>query len=104
MLVDAAATLGQERPAAVCRELTKTYEEVRRAGLAELASWAGDGVLGEITVVVAGAPASDRLPLSEALDEVRQRVADGEKRSAAAAAVAAQTGHDRRELYDGSRG
>jgi len=104
MLVDAAAALGAERPAAVCRELTKTYEEIRRGGLAELAAWAAEGVLGEITVVVAGVPASDRLPLSEALDEVRQRVADGEKRSAAAAAVAAETGHDRRELYDGSRG
>jgi 16S rRNA (cytidine1402-2'-O)-methyltransferase len=103
MLADAASVLGQQRPAAVCRELTKTYEEVRRGGLAELATWAAEGVLGEITVVVAGLPASDRLPLSDAVDEVRQRVADGEKRSAAAAAVAAATGHDRRELYDGSR-
>jgi 16S rRNA (cytidine1402-2'-O)-methyltransferase len=103
MLADAVIALGAERPAAVCRELTKTYEEVRRGGLAELASWAAEGVLGEITVVVAGAPTSERLPLSQALDEVRQRVADGEKRSAAAAAVAAQTGHDRHELYDGSR-
>ena len=104
VLVDAASVLGEQRPAAVCRELTKTYEEVRRGGLAELARWAAEGVLGEITVVVAGVPASDRLPLSDAVDEVRQRVADGEKRSAAAAAVAAATGHDRRELYDGSRG
>ncbi len=104
MLADAAATLGADRSAAVCRELTKTYEEVRRGGLAELAAWAAEGVLGEITVVVAGAPAGERLALSDALDEVRQRVAEGEKRSAAAAAVAARTGHDRRELYDGSRG
>jgi 16S rRNA (cytidine1402-2'-O)-methyltransferase len=103
MLVDAVTTLGADRPAAVCRELTKTYEEVRRGGLAELASWAADGVLGEITVVVAGAPAGV-LPLADALDEVRRRVAAGEKRSTAAAAVAAQSGHDRRELYDGSRG
>jgi len=103
MLADATTTLGADRPAAVCRELTKTYEEVRRGGLAELASWAADGVLGEITVVVAGAPAGV-LPLSDALDEVRRRVAAGEKRSTAAAAVAAQSGHDRRELYDGSRG
>ncbi|HEY8662823.1 MAG TPA: 16S rRNA (cytidine(1402)-2'-O)-methyltransferase [Propionibacteriaceae bacterium] len=103
MLADASATLGADRPAAVCRELTKTYEEVRRGGLAELASWAADGVLGEITVVVAGAPAGV-LPLAEALDEVRRRVTAGEKRSTAAAAVAAQSGHDRRELYDGSRG
>ena len=104
MLVDAASVLGEQRPAAVCRELTKTYEEVRRGGLAALARGAAVGVLGVITVVVAGVPASDRLPLSDAVDEVRQRVADGEKRSAAAAAVAAATGHDRRELYDGSRG
>ena len=104
MLVDAATTLGADRPAAVCRELTKTYEEVRRGGLAELASWAAEGVLGEITVVVAGAPAGEGLPLAEALDEVRGRVASGEKRSTAAAAVAAETGHDRRALYDGSRG
>ena len=43
-LADAAAALGDEREAAVCRELTKTYEEVRRGGLAELAAWAADGV------------------------------------------------------------
>lgn len=51
-----AGVLGQGRPAAVCRELTKTYEEVRRGPLAELAEWAAEGVKGEITVVVAGAP------------------------------------------------
>ena len=54
-------------------------------------------------MVVAGAPAGV-LPLAEALDEVRRRVTAGEKRSTAAAAVAAQSGHDRHELYDGSRG
>lgn len=102
MLADACAVLGGARPAAVCRELTKTYEQVRRGGLAELAEWAADGVLGEITVVVGGAPA-EKPPLSDALDEVRRRVSAGEKRSAAAAAVAAATGHDRRVLYDGSR-
>ena len=51
-----AAAFGADRPAAVCRELTKTYEEVRRGTLAELAAWAADGVRGEITLVVAGAP------------------------------------------------
>ena len=55
-LADAAAAFGAERPAAVCRELTKTYEEIRRGPLAELAAWAADGVRGEITLVVAGAP------------------------------------------------
>ena len=103
MLADAASVLGGARPAAVCRELTKTYEEVRRGGLAELAEWAAGGVLGEITVVVGGAP-NEKPPLAAAIDEVRRRVSEGGKRSAAAAAVAAETGHDRRDLYDGSRG
>jgi 16S rRNA (cytidine1402-2'-O)-methyltransferase len=57
-LADMATVFGAERTAAVCRELTKTYEEVRRGGLAELAEWADAGVRGEITVVVAGAPAT----------------------------------------------
>src|SRR5664279_6079871 len=52
-----AEAFGADRPAAVCRELTKTYEEVRRGALADLARWAADGVKGEITVVVGGAPA-----------------------------------------------
>ena len=47
-----ADAFGPERPAAVCRELTKTYEEVRRGPLAELVTWAAGGVRGEITVVV----------------------------------------------------
>ncbi|MCX6418910.1 MAG: 16S rRNA (cytidine(1402)-2'-O)-methyltransferase [Actinobacteria bacterium] len=47
--------LGSNRPAAVCRELTKTYEEIRRGTLAELGQWAADGVKGEITIVVQGA-------------------------------------------------
>ena len=61
-LGDAAHALGADRPAAVCRELTKTYEEVRRGGLAELAAWAGDGARGEITVVITGAPAAEADP------------------------------------------
>ena len=51
-----AAALGDDRPAAVCRELTKTHEEVRRGPLADLVAWAGEGVRGEVTIVVAGAP------------------------------------------------
>ncbi|MGK5533197.1 16S rRNA (cytidine(1402)-2'-O)-methyltransferase, partial [Streptomyces sp. URMC 129] len=53
-----AEAFGRDRRAAVCRELTKTYEEVRRGTLAELAAWAAEGVRGEITVVVAGAEPS----------------------------------------------
>src|SRR4051794_4016852 len=50
-----AAAFGDDRPAALCRELTKTYEEVRRGGLADLAAWAGERVRGEVTIVVSGA-------------------------------------------------
>ena len=50
-----AEAFGADRPAAVCRELTKTHEEVRRGPLAELVDWAAEGVRGEVTIVVAGA-------------------------------------------------
>ena len=53
-----ADAFGGDRPAAVCRELTKTHEEVRRGGLADLAGWAAAGVRGEVTIVVAGAVAT----------------------------------------------
>jgi 16S rRNA (cytidine1402-2'-O)-methyltransferase len=49
-----AEAFGDDRRAAVCRELTKTHEEVRRAGLADLVTWAADGVRGEVTIVVEG--------------------------------------------------
>jgi len=86
-----AEAFGPERPAAVCRELTKTYEEVRRAPLGELAAWAAEGLRGEITVVVAGAPAGS-VPLV---------TSDGaDPRKAALAAVAAAYGLDRKAVYD----
>jgi 16S rRNA (cytidine1402-2'-O)-methyltransferase len=54
-LAELAASHGEDRQAVVCRELTKTHEEIVRGSLAELASWAGSGaVRGEITLVVAG--------------------------------------------------
>jgi 16S rRNA (cytidine1402-2'-O)-methyltransferase len=86
-----AEAFGGERPAAVCRELTKTYEEVRRAPLAELAAWAADGLRGEITVVVQGAPAGTA-PV--------QTGSDADPRKAALAAVAAAYGLDRKAVYD----
>lgn len=55
-LADVAATLGDDRRVAVCRELTKLYEEVERGTAAEVAAWAAEGVRGEICVVVEGAP------------------------------------------------
>ncbi|WP_179445541.1 16S rRNA (cytidine(1402)-2'-O)-methyltransferase [Naumannella cuiyingiana] len=98
MLADAARAFGAERPAAVCRELTKTYEEVRRGGLAELADWAADGVRGEITVVIAGAePAEADLP--GAVAAVQARVAAGARTKQAVAEVAAASGLAKNALY-----
>ena len=96
-----ADAFGPERVGAVCRELTKTYEEVRRGPLAELAAWAADGVRGEITVVVAGAVPRDRaLALPDAVAEVLARTAAGERLKDACAEVATATGLRKKELYD----
>ncbi|MEU4517311.1 16S rRNA (cytidine(1402)-2'-O)-methyltransferase [Amycolatopsis sp. NPDC024027] len=99
LLSDAAAVLGPDRPAAVCRELTKTYEEVKRGTLAELASWAADGVRGEITVVLSGAEPR-AVSVADLVDEVAARVASGERLKSAAAEVAEATGVSKKELYD----
>ena len=87
------------RPAAVCRELTKTYEEVRRGPLAELLEWASGKVLGEITVVIGGAP-SRAASLPDAVGAVLQRVAGGVRFKEAVASVASETGVSRGVLYD----
>jgi len=97
------AALGAERPAAVCRELTKTYEEVRRGPLSELASWAGAGVKGEITVVVAGALAasSDRnYAPAELVDLVDAAELAGMTRKEAVVAVGKATGAGRRTVFE----
>jgi 16S rRNA (cytidine1402-2'-O)-methyltransferase len=100
-LTDAAATFGPSRPAAVCRELTKTHEEVRRGTLEELASWAADGVRGEITLVVGGAPAAPvALSPSELAAEVAAEEAAGATRKDAIRAVVVRTGLPRRTVYD----
>src|SRR4051794_13024735 len=70
-----ADAFGVDRPAAVCRELTKTHEEVRRAGLGELAAWAAAGIRGEVTIVVSGA--SDDAPPTDP-DTLRALVASEE--------------------------
>jgi 16S rRNA (cytidine1402-2'-O)-methyltransferase len=99
-LQDAADALGSERPAAVCRELTKTYEEVRRGGLAELAAWAAGGVRGEITLVVAGAPESAAVPPADLAERVARHEAAGSPRKEAISTVAAECGLARRVVYD----
>jgi 16S rRNA (cytidine1402-2'-O)-methyltransferase len=101
-LADLAAAFGAERPAALCRELTKTYEQVRRAGLGELAEQAAaDPPRGEITLVVAGAPATAAgRPTDEELRAaVAAREATGLSRRDAVTAVAAEHGLPRREVY-----
>ncbi|MFN4003011.1 16S rRNA (cytidine(1402)-2'-O)-methyltransferase [Microcella sp.] len=98
-LADARDAFGPERRGAVCRELTKKFEEVARGTLAELAERFAEGARGEIVLVVEGAPAaSGNLP--SAIDEVAARVAAGERLKDAAAAVAAATGLGTRELYE----
>jgi 16S rRNA (cytidine1402-2'-O)-methyltransferase len=100
-LADAAAALGAGRPAAVCRELTKTHEEIRRGPLEELAAWAADGVRGEITVVVAGAtPAPVPLDAAELAAAVFAEEAAGASRKDAIRAVVVRTGLPRRTVYD----
>jgi 16S rRNA (cytidine1402-2'-O)-methyltransferase len=99
-LADAADELGPDRRAAICRELTKVHEEVVRGPLGELAQWAAGEVLGEITVVLAGArPRADMVTLVAevgALVDAGMRVKD-----ACAEVVGAHPGApSRRELYD----
>ena len=95
-----AEAFGQDRPAAVCRELTKTWEEVKRGTLADLATWAGDGVKGEITLVVAGRSRPKAPELGEAVAGIRARVDAGERLKDVCAEVAGQTGLARKALYD----
>jgi 16S rRNA (cytidine1402-2'-O)-methyltransferase len=97
-----AEVFGEGRRAAVCRELTKTYEEVKRGGLGELAAWAAEGVRGEITVVVEGAPESGpkELGADELVRRVQVREEAGERRKEAIAAVAAEAGLPKREVFD----
>ncbi|MGA5181854.1 16S rRNA (cytidine(1402)-2'-O)-methyltransferase [Streptomyces pseudogriseolus] len=93
---------GAGRRAAVCRELTKTYEEVRRGPLAELAAWAAEGVRGEITVVVEGAPdkGPEEIDDAELVRRVRVREEAGERRKEAIAAVATEAGLPKRQVFD----
>jgi 16S rRNA (cytidine1402-2'-O)-methyltransferase len=97
-----AEAFGADRPAAVCRELTKTYEEVRRGPLGELARWAAEGVRGEITVVVSGAGpvAAGEITPGRLARLVAELEAAGEHRKAAIAAVAARTGAAKRAVFD----
>lgn len=93
---------GADRPAVVCRELTKTYEEVERGPLSELAAWAASGVKGEVTIVVAGAVAAgpEHLTPSALVELVEIAEATGMSRKEAVAAVGKSTGAGRRAVFD----
>lgn len=103
---DMADAFGVDRRAAVCRELTKTYEEVKRDSLGELARWAQGEVRGEITIVVAGASDDERRDASGLGDDdaiaaaVRDRMDAGLSRKEAAAEVADRAGLSKRHVYD----
>ena len=98
-LRDAVEQLGGARPAVVCRELTKVHEEVVRGSLDELATWASDGVLGEITVVLAGA--TPRADLPSLVAQVQDLVAGGVRvKDACGEVAAAHPGVRSRQLYD----
>jgi 16S rRNA (cytidine1402-2'-O)-methyltransferase len=100
-LQDAAAAFGDDRAAAVCRELTKTHEEIRRGPLASLVEWAAEGVRGEITLVVAGAVAAPvEMGPAELAAAVAAEEAAGATRKDAIRAVVARTGLPRRTVYD----
>lgn len=99
-LADMAAIWAADRRIAVCRELTKLYEEVRRGTAAELVPWAEEGVRGEIVIVVEGAaPAIVDQAGAQAM--VAELVAGGMRLKEAAAQVAAETGMSKRDLYQG---
>lgn len=101
-----ADVFGVQRPAALCRELTKTYEEVLRGTLGELIEAVHDGVRGEITIVVGGANTQDLRVARGLVDEadwvraVAEREAAGTTRRDAIAEVARAAARPRREVYD----
>lgn len=109
-LKDLVGTCGPDRPAAVCRELTKLHEQIARGPLADLVARVADGVIparGEVVIVVAGAktapgghPSQESGDsLEQARAEVDRLVAAGIARGEAARRVAADTGIHRRVLY-----
>jgi 16S rRNA (cytidine1402-2'-O)-methyltransferase len=98
-LLDAVEQLGGARRAVICRELTKVHEEVVRGSLEELAAWAADGVLGEVTVVLAGASPPADIPSLVA--RVQDLVAEGVRvKDACTEVAAAHPGVRSRQLYD----
>ena len=101
LLSAALAALGDRR-AAVVRELTKMHQEVLRGRLSELPSRLADEVLGEVVVVIEGAPERHDADLEALGDRVEALTAEGWSRKEASARVAEEAGVSRRELYEAS--
>lgn len=101
-LEDMLQVFGADRRVAVCRELTKTYEEVVRGTLADAVAWAEREILGEVTIVVAGRSADETAHLTPDtyVREVEARIAAGTDRKEAVSEVAKALGVPRREVYD----
>jgi 16S rRNA (cytidine1402-2'-O)-methyltransferase len=99
-LAGLAEAFGHDRAMVVCRELTKTHEEIIRGTVGDLAEWAAEGVLGEVTIVVAGAPQAPPADPADAAAEVAARERAGIPRKTAIAEVARELGVRKRELYD----
>jgi 16S rRNA (cytidine1402-2'-O)-methyltransferase len=101
-LADAVSVFGPNRLGAICREMTKTYEEVIRGDLETLHSWAASTeILGEITLVIAGFdPDSRQFSEADLIAEVLKQEAAGISRKEAIAEVARITGRAKREVFD----
>ena len=100
-LVDAVNAFGAERLGAICREMTKRYEETIRGNLGELSVWASTNeVLGEITLVIAGAVTdSASLTAADMVARVREFEAAGMDRKSAITTVAGEFGIAKRLVY-----
>jgi 16S rRNA (cytidine1402-2'-O)-methyltransferase len=101
-LVDAADAFGLDRSGAICREMSKNYEEVVRGSIAELISWAkSKEILGEITVVIAGFdPASRQIADEDLIKRVLELEEIGETRKEAIAQVAKKYAVAKRVVFD----
>jgi len=91
---------GAQRQIVVCRELTKTYEEVIRGTCAELVQWSDREILGEITIVVHGAEALAATSAPDWVALVATRVALGVSQRDAIAEVAKELHVPKRDVYD----
>ena len=99
-LVDFETVLGPERQIAVCRELTKQYEEIVRGSISEVRQhFEREEPRGEITLVIGGADLMAEWDEASVREVVSLRISEGMRRSEAARQVAAETGWPRREVY-----